>query len=156
MKFFDTNILVYVADIRDPQKQRIAEDLVAAALGLYHKLKRMGIRHSARAGESDSKAPSAMSTRVSGKPHAPTTWFSKGPAGMKAVMGVSPSPSTPPQRNLCKLKPTKHALMGARSAPHLLMGRDRCPPRPRLRLITDLSTIKRSMTVRFLAFTRIG
>ena len=33
MKFFDTNILVYVADIRDPQKQRIAEDLVAAALG---------------------------------------------------------------------------------------------------------------------------
>ena len=32
MKFFDTNILVYVADIRDPQKQRIAEDLVTAAL----------------------------------------------------------------------------------------------------------------------------
>ena len=32
MKFFDTNILVYVADIRDPQKQRIAEDLVMAAL----------------------------------------------------------------------------------------------------------------------------
>ena len=28
MKFFDTNVLVYVADIRDPQKQRIAEDLV--------------------------------------------------------------------------------------------------------------------------------
>ena len=25
MKFFDTNILVYVADIRDPQKQRIAD-----------------------------------------------------------------------------------------------------------------------------------
>ena len=33
MKFFDTNILVYVADIRDPQKQRIAENLVMAALG---------------------------------------------------------------------------------------------------------------------------
>lgn len=33
MKFFDTNILVYVADIRDPQKQRIAEELVTAALG---------------------------------------------------------------------------------------------------------------------------
>ena len=32
MKFLDTNILVYVADIRDPQKQRIAEDLVMAAL----------------------------------------------------------------------------------------------------------------------------
>ena len=32
MKFFDTNILVYVADIRDPHKQRIAEDLVAMAL----------------------------------------------------------------------------------------------------------------------------
>ena len=33
MKFFDTNILVYVADIRDSQKQRIAEDLVTTALG---------------------------------------------------------------------------------------------------------------------------
>ena len=33
MKFFDTNVLVYVADIRDPQKQRIAEDLVTKALG---------------------------------------------------------------------------------------------------------------------------
>ena len=32
MKFIDTNILVYVADIRDPQKQRVAEDLVMAAL----------------------------------------------------------------------------------------------------------------------------
>ena len=32
MKFIDTNILVYVADIRDPQKQGIAEDIVAAAL----------------------------------------------------------------------------------------------------------------------------
>ena len=32
MKFFDTNILVYVADIRDPHKQRIAENLVAEAL----------------------------------------------------------------------------------------------------------------------------
>ena len=32
MKFFDTNILVYVADIRDPHKQRIAENLVAVAL----------------------------------------------------------------------------------------------------------------------------
>ena len=33
MKFLDTNILVYVADIRDPLKQRIAEDLVTTALG---------------------------------------------------------------------------------------------------------------------------
>ena len=33
MKFFDTNILVYVADMRDPQKQGIAENLVTAALG---------------------------------------------------------------------------------------------------------------------------
>ena len=32
MKFLDTNILVYVADIRDPQKQRIAEELVSVAL----------------------------------------------------------------------------------------------------------------------------
>ena len=32
MKFFDTNVLVYVADIRDPRKQRIAEDLVMTAL----------------------------------------------------------------------------------------------------------------------------
>ena len=32
MKFLDTNILVYVADIRDPHKQRIAENLVAVAL----------------------------------------------------------------------------------------------------------------------------
>lgn len=32
MKFIDTNMLVYVADIRDPQKQRIAEEFLAAAL----------------------------------------------------------------------------------------------------------------------------
>ena len=33
MKFLDTNILVYVADIRDPKKQMAAEDLVMEALG---------------------------------------------------------------------------------------------------------------------------
>ena len=38
MKFFDTNILVYVADIRDPQKQRIAENRVIAAFGSHYVL----------------------------------------------------------------------------------------------------------------------